>query len=334
MKKSACILAAVLIAVCATGCGSKDKTASGGTAGKTSDAASQTAKLDIDSLSKYVELCSYQNIDLDWNNTSNTEYLNQALQSYNPQKTEIKNRGIKNGDVANIDYTGYKDGKEFSGGSATGYDLKIGSHSFINGFEEGLIGVKAGETKNLNLTFPESYGTKELAGQAVVFRVKVNSIYTEKYSDSDTLSAKNSVFGTALLNAVVEGSTYTELPGSALEYYKNRLNTMYTNYAISQGYDSLEKYLTANGATTDSFSQTVNKTAQSQLKNDIAMVAIAKKEKLMPTEKEYTDALNSYAAANSCTAKELEDKNGREVIELSVLAEKVEGFLKTQSEIR
>ena len=80
------------------------------------------------------------------------------------------------GDIVNIDYVGTKDGVAFDGGSANGYDLTLGSHSFIPGFEEGVIGMKPEEEKDLELTFPEDYHAEELKGAAVIFHVKVNSI--------------------------------------------------------------------------------------------------------------------------------------------------------------
>ena len=83
---------------------------------------------------------------------------------------------VKKGDTVNIDYTGTKDGKEFSGGSAKDYDLTIGSGSFIDGFEDGLIGHKKGENVTLNLTFPKDYSNTDLAGQDVVFKVTINKI--------------------------------------------------------------------------------------------------------------------------------------------------------------
>ena len=89
---------------------------------------------------------------------------------------KVKSGKVENGDIANIDYKGTKDGVAFDGGTSAGYDLEIGSGQFIDGFEDGLIGVEIGSTVNLNLTFPEAYDNSELAGQDVVFEVKVNYV--------------------------------------------------------------------------------------------------------------------------------------------------------------
>ena len=86
---------------------------------------------------------------------------------------------VEDGDVVNIDYTGYLDGEAFDGGSTNGAgaDLEIGSDTYIDGFEEGIIGHTVGETFDLNLTFPENYGNEDLAGKDVVFETTINGIY-------------------------------------------------------------------------------------------------------------------------------------------------------------
>ena len=92
---------------------------------------------------------------------------------------------VENGDVAIIDFEGFKDGKAFDGGKGENYSLEIGSHTFIPGFEEQVIGMKAGEEKDINLSFPEDYGVKDLAGEAVVFKVKVNEIKQKQTRELD-----------------------------------------------------------------------------------------------------------------------------------------------------
>ena len=104
--------------------------------------------------------------------------INQVL-SQNPKEDEV-DRPAAEGDVVNIDYVGTKDGVEFEGGSAKDFDLTLGSGSFIDGFEDGLIGVKKGDKKELDLTFPETYQEKSLAGQPVVFTVTVNAVKEKK----------------------------------------------------------------------------------------------------------------------------------------------------------
>ena len=133
----------------------------------------------------YVTLGEYKGLEV-----TNTEqpigdgdvdnYIQYMLSMYSGELEEITDRDvIENGDVANIDYVGKKDGVAFDGGTAEGYNLAIGSGSFIDGFEEGLVGAKKGETLDLELTFPENYHAADLAGAKVVFTVTVNGIYKE-----------------------------------------------------------------------------------------------------------------------------------------------------------
>lgn len=99
----------------------------------------------------------------------------QSLIAAYPEYQEVE-RAAQEGDVVNIDYVGKKDGVAFEGGTGEGYDLTLGSGQFIDGFEDGLIGAVKGQELNLDLTFPEQYHSEELAGQAVVFEVKVNEV--------------------------------------------------------------------------------------------------------------------------------------------------------------
>lgn len=136
-------------------------------------------------VTKYVELGDYKGIEVTAPKAEVTDdelnqYVEYMLNYYTENREVTDHDTIVSGDVANIDYVGKKDGVAFDGGTAEAYDLEIGSHSFIDGFEDGVIGMKVGETKDLNLTFPENYGNADLAGQDVVFTVTLNSI-KEKY---------------------------------------------------------------------------------------------------------------------------------------------------------
>ena len=104
----------------------------------------------------------------------NTE-ITKLLDRYTELVTKEKGK-VEKGNVAVIDFEGFKDGKAFDGGKGENYSLEIGSNTFIPGFEDAVIGMKAGEEKDINVTFPEDYGEKSLAGKPVVFKVKVNEI--------------------------------------------------------------------------------------------------------------------------------------------------------------
>lgn len=109
--------------------------------------------------------------------------LGHLLEKYTELVT--KEGKVENGDIAVIDFEGFKDGVAFDGGKGENYSLEIGSHTFIPGFEEAVVGMKAGEEKDINLTFPEDYMSEDLKGQAVVFKVKVNEIKTKKERELD-----------------------------------------------------------------------------------------------------------------------------------------------------
>lgn len=116
------------------------------------------------------------------------EEVNHELGHLLEKYTELvskENGTVENGDTAIIDFEGFKDGVAFDGGKGENYSLEIGSNTFIPGFEEQLIGMKVGEEKDLNLKFPEDYGAKDLAGAAVVFKVKVNEIKQKKARELD-----------------------------------------------------------------------------------------------------------------------------------------------------
>lgn len=155
--------------------------------------------LDAERVSDREDYVGLQDLDIDEYVTLN-DYKNMKVTAYKPEVTDedieqyinsemlngyITDHKVENGDVVNIDYVGKKDGVAFDGGTASGSDLEIGSGSFIEGFEEGLIGVMPGETVDLELTFPEGYPEKTLAGQPVVFTVTVNGIAESmEYADA------------------------------------------------------------------------------------------------------------------------------------------------------
>lgn len=116
------------------------------------------------------------------------EEINHELGHLLERYTELVNKedgDVESGDVAVIDFEGFKDGVAFDGGKGENYSLEIGSNTFIPGFEDQIIGMKSGEEKDLDITFPEDYGAKDLAGAKVVFKVKVNEIKTKEKRELD-----------------------------------------------------------------------------------------------------------------------------------------------------
>ena len=153
-----------------------------------------------------------------------------TLLSGNPIR-ESKKGPVEMGDTAVIDYEGFKDGVPFEGGKADGYPLGIGSGSFIPGFEEQIVGMEIGEDRDINLSFPEQYHAPELAGQAVVFKVKLHDIYTEKAAEL------NDEFAVSL--NIPEVQSVDDLKKHIKEYLDFQVEAKKADAAREQIYDQL-----------------------------------------------------------------------------------------------
>ncbi len=177
-RKLMLLLCAVCVAALAGGCGTgKENNASGKE--NTEDVSGSEGKKETIQYNSddYVELGEYKGLEVSLGSYEVTQddvkrEIEAALLSY-PVYEDTDKDTVEDGDFVNIDYEGVKDGVAFNGGTAQDSVLEIGSNSFIDGFEDGLIGVKVGEKVDLNLTFPENYQNQELAGQAVVFHVTI-----------------------------------------------------------------------------------------------------------------------------------------------------------------
>ena len=220
-------------------------------------------------------------------------------------------RPAKDGDTVVIDYKGLKDGVAFDGGTAEGYELRLGSHTFIPGFEEQLIGAAKGDEKDLDITFPEDYHAKELAGAPVVFQVKVHEVketqvpakddeLAKDVSEFDTLDelradlrknlekqqqeAADRAFESALLEKVAEAAKL-ELPAAMVE---DEVNTELQNFDYqlrSQGM-SLEQYSKMLGGDLSGFKNSIRPSAEKQVRLRVVLNAIAEAEKLEATEED------------------------------------------------
>lgn len=267
--------------------------------------------LDIDA---YVALNDYKNMKVtaykpEADDESIEEYINSTLLTGG-----ITDRAVENGDVVNIDYVGKKDDVAFDGGTASGAKLEIGSHSYIEGFEEGLIGVMPGDTVDLDLTFPENYGVDELNGQDVVFTVTVNSIAYETDYDKVTpqemkslglpYSSKEELWegarteveknaektfeagkSSAILNQILNESTINEVPDylvdEQIQGYEIYMESM---CQMRYGMD-LESYLQASqGMSLDDFEADIRPDCETTVKQYLLMEALARAEGLEITD--------------------------------------------------
>jgi len=228
--------------------------------------------------------------------------------------TDTDRKEIKKYDLANIDFVGKKDDVAFDGGTAEGYDLFIGSGNFIPGFEDGLIGVTVGETVDIPLTFPESYGNAELAGQDVIFTVTVNFIkelpeindaFIAEKTEFDTVDAYkedirktlqssydatiDSQFETDVMAAIVADATFHMDLSQEVDTYAANMKAMYESYASMYGI-SLDVYISAMfGMSLSAFNAELPKSADQIVKGYYAMLAVADAENITVSDAEYQE---------------------------------------------
>ena len=228
-------------------------------------------------------------------------------------------RAVKKGDTADIDFEGFDNGVAFDGGKGENFDLEIGSGSFVPGFEEQLIGMKAGEEKDIDITFPENY-TPELAGKPVVFHVKVNEVkekqvpaiddeFAKDVSEFDTLKdlkadikkkmtaerteAAQRAFEDVLMAKVAEG-VEAEIPQEMVELQAEKMMEQFKQQLASQGIP-FDQYLKMTGTTEADFRQQAQGPAAEQVKMDLAVEAIIKAEGLEATDEDVESEMKSVA---------------------------------------
>lgn len=240
----------------------------------------------------------------------------------------VEDRGVKKGDTVNIDYEGSIDGELFDGGTAAGYNLVIGSNSFIPGFEDGLVGAKTGETRTVTATFPNPYQRNtDLSGKEAQFKVTVNSItepvdveLTDEFVKENfgikTVSAyKKSLRATLEANAkeaakaqdeaniikqVCDNATIVSYPEGAIEEFM----AYYENIANMYGYEDLASFAEAMGETEESVREEVIKTIGQMM----IFEAIAEKEGLKISEEEKAERMKGYLAQNGFDSEEAFEK--------------------------
>lgn len=299
-------------------------------------------------LEKYVKLGNYEKIKVDTESDEFKETYDSIISDYVQSndlyvtKTEGK---VAEGDVANIDYEGKKDGVAFEGGTAQGYDLEIGSGSFIDGFEDGLVGVEIGDTVDLNLTFPEDYGNEELNGAAVVFTVKVNYVKTDEakspeeyYKDLGFESVedyyaevKQTAIEYTLLDSVVDGAEVKDYPEKDLEFLiENSLKTIEANLNSSYGV-GLDTYLEYVQQTREEFEENlISQEIKPMMKSQMAIYLVFDKENLSFEQKEIDDKVNEIVkqiGSDQVTAQEVKDYYGEYYFENLIINEKVTEYL-------
>ena len=241
-------------------------------------------------------------------------------QEKNAKEINIEDRAIVEGDTATIDYEGFVDGVAFEGGKGENHPLVIGSHSFIPGFEEGLIGKTLGEECDVEVTFPEEYHAKELAGKAAVFKCKVNKItakelpeiddeFASEVSDYDTLAEyKESIAKTIrekkeadaktekeneLVKKAIENATL-EIPDAMIESTARQLGEEFAQRLQMQGLN-IQQYFQYTGMTQQKYLETLKPQAKNRIETRLVLEAIADAEKIEISEEEMDAEMQKMA---------------------------------------
>ena len=247
------------------------------------------------------------------------------------QATEVavEDRAVAEGDTVNLDYMGTVDGVAFAGGTAEGQTLKIGSHTFIPGFEEQMVGMNIGEEKDLNVTFPEKYHSDELAGKAAVFHVKVNAItetqlpaldddFAKDISEFDTLeeykadirakleaqAAENdkNVLTNDVLGKVMENAT-VEIPEAMIERQIDSMMRDFEYRLMGNGL-KLDDFMKYTGQDMKSFRENYRGQAEKSVKAHLVLEAIEKAEAIEATEEQIDAQLTTFAAQTGKSVEE------------------------------
>lgn len=358
-KRWILVLAFAVILTLTAGCGGKKEV-------ETEDAQEETA-VEEGYKSKVVKLGNYKGVKAEAVSTEVTEEEIQAeidaLLAFYPDSRPIEGKTVvEDGDIVHIDFVGKLDGEPFEGGSSQeeGYDLTIGSHSFIDGFEEGLIGKEIGNTYDLNLTFPDPYkNNPDLAGKDVVFEVTVHDIieyvdaewtdeFVQKHTEYDSIDAYMEGTRTTLeedkvrnqpseweyrvIQAVIEDSEF-DCDEEELESLTENIVQEYEMYASMYGMemaDFLQYYM--NGISEEEFRQQARERAEFQLKNQLVVDAISAAENISLTDEEYQEGLKNLAEQYGAESPEaFEEQYGRETVEDGIIYDKTIDFVVEQA---
>ena len=242
------------------------------------------------------------------------------VQDQNSRTVSVEDRAVKDGDMTVIDFEGFIDGEAFEGGKGENYPLTIGSHSFIDTFEEQMIGMNIGEEKELNVTFPEDYHAENLKGKPATFKVTVKEIkekqlpeldddFAQDVSDFDTLaeykddlkkkiaerkeSEAKAKKESEAIEKVVEAAKM-DIPQAMIDTQVNRMLEDFAMRLQQQGL-SVEQYFQYTGMTADKIMEEMKPEAVKRIQSRLVLEAVVKAEGLTASEEEFQDELNKMA---------------------------------------
>ncbi len=271
-----------------------------------------------------VTLGQYKGVEVDKVEVEVTDEDVQAellnVQKQNSRTIPVEDRAAKMDDEVTIDFEGFVDGEAFEGGKGENYQLTLGSHSFIDTFEDQIVGKNIGEEFDVNVTFPEDYQAEDLAGKPAVFKCKLNGIketelpelddeFASEVSEFDTMdeykadlkatlqvkkekAAKNTKEG-LVIDQIIENSTM-EIPDPMLETTKEQMLNEFSQQLSYQGL-SVDQYFQFTGMTKEKFLETSTPEAERRIKSRLVLEAIAKAEDIQVSEDELNDELKKMA---------------------------------------
>ena len=302
-----------------------------------------------------VELGKYKKLGIKKDKVEVTDdEVEHELGHLKEQFVEVKSLGddaeVREGDVAVIDFEGFKDGVAFEGGKGENYSLEIGSHTFIPGFEEALIGLKKGDKKDVNVVFPENYHSEELKGQPVVFKVEVKEVkervfpefdkdffadlnvggveslddlkkYIKENKEAEKSKQLEDEYLFKCLDKVVEGSKF-DIPEEMTEDETNRLVREFSEKLQYQGL-KLEDYLKYCNTNLDDFKATLKDEANKRIGYRLIMDAVVDAEKLEVSDEELESGLDETSKQYGMTREEFEKQIGsKELFKYDLLMKK------------
>ena len=281
-----------------------------------------------------IKLGKYKGVKVEAMDTTVTDEDVQAeldkVKEQNARLVAADDKAVEDGDQTTIDFEGFVDGEAFEGGKGEDYPLTIGSHSFIDTFEEQLIGKKVGEEVEVNVTFPEEYQAKELAGKPAMFKVTIKEIKVKEYPEIDDDFAQDvSEFDTLdeykadikknledkktqeaeadkeskVIEAIVKDSEM-DIPEKMIEAQAQQMLEEFAQNIAMQGI-SFEQYLQFTGATVDQMKEQVKPQAQARVESSLVLEAVVKAENIEATEEEVEEEIKEMAGRYNMEADKL-----------------------------
>ena len=271
-----------------------------------------------------VELGTYKGVEVEKADTEVTdadvEEELKKVQEQNSRTVTVEDRAVKDGDMTVIDFEGFVDGVAFEGGKGENYPLTIGSHSFIDNFEEQLIGMNIGEEKEINVTFPEEYHAEELKGKPATFKVSVKEIkekqlpeldddFAQDVSEFDTLAeykadikkdlvAKKKEAAAAekeskVIEEIVKNSEM-DIPEKMIEAQAQQMVEEFAQNIAMQGI-SFDQYMQFTGSTVEQLLEQVKPQAKARIESSLVLEEVVKAEKIEATDEEFEKELEDMA---------------------------------------